>query len=139
MTHHEDATSPALGSPAVERGVMPHATAAGTCTGYSVEARVDGPPRQLGKYLLDGEWRTVQFDAAPNGVPGFSHAEPWLAHCGLLRYESAQALRWWLMAEAVWGVRTRLVRHKVQYSMQQYKGEPEDEQGDLLLRGIRAA
>jgi hypothetical protein len=114
--------------------VMPHTSAGGTAHGYEVEARVDGPPRQLGKYLLDEKWRAIQFEPSATGVPSQSSAEPWLSYCGLMRYEAAQALRWWLMAEAVWGVQTRLVKHCVQYNMKQIKGEPEDEQGDQFSR-----
>jgi hypothetical protein len=97
----------------------------GTDSGWSVEARYAYyEPKVINGMMLDDRWRTVHFnDTSPIGVPrGPRYHSPWLAHCGLYSYQSAQALRWWFIAQAeaeLLGslcLETRLVKHKITYS-----------------------
>ena len=73
-----------------------------TIQGYSVEARYSGgEPKALGKQIFDNRWRTVQYDTGPTiGIPVSRHAERQLTERCLYNYSAAQALRWWLHANA---------------------------------------
>lgn len=97
----------------------------GTTYGYTVEARFSyHEPAQIGGVLLDNRWREVKFTASTIGVP---RGPRWNAaqfeQGGLVGYAAAQALRWWLHADAeansVGGgvcLETRIVKHKLTYS-----------------------
>lgn len=108
------------------------------CVGYSIEAMLTTDmPEMIAGNLVDSKWRTVNVDHVPNGVgvprSADYHADIF-AKLGVMGYEAAQALRWWLHAEAArshkhWGLRTRLVRHSVSYSMQATPGEAIEEIG----------
>lgn len=86
---------------------------------YSVEARIAfHEPGMIGKQIFDNRWRTVKFDkSAEIGVPNapvFSRAKD---H-GLFGHSAAQALRWWLHAEADanhqgYCLQTRIVEHRI--------------------------
>ena len=98
-------------------------SATGTEVAYSVEARHSEiqEPIQLNDQIFDGLWREVKFKASPIGVPSDRYYARSLEH-GLLGYEAAQALRWWLHAEsrnAIGGgycLETRIIAHKITYS-----------------------
>jgi hypothetical protein len=100
----------------------PHTSSNGTAHGYSVEARMHGnlPPLQIGRQIFDSNWRGVQFDSGgPCGVKASQWHRYELDACGLLSYEAAQALRWWLLADApaFSGIETRLVKHTITYAV----------------------
>lgn len=97
----------------------------GSCGGYTVEARsMSDTPMQLGKQIFDNRWRQAQFDkgiiGVPSGLDRYSLSE--MATAGLLQYSSAQALRWWLHAnaEAELGMglclETKLIKHTVEFA-----------------------
>jgi len=84
--------------------------------GYSVEAMSDGDPLKIGDFIASHEWKRVPFVQAIFGVPGFAPYERGVGFVGLLNYPAAQALRWWLHAEAHkdagWlSLRTRIIKH----------------------------
>ena len=96
----------------------------GTEEAYSVEARfMYDEPKQFGAQIFDQRWKTVQFDRTnpPFGVPtGHPSVLSVRDACGLYGYQAAQALRWWLHANAAAGwqdtcLETRLVKHKLRY------------------------
>lgn len=96
----------------------------GSQNGYSVEARYNFPdPIQIGKQLFDNRWRKVTFESCQHGVPSNNRYDFALQLTGLLSYPAAQALRWWLHAEAealgVGGLclETRIIQHKVAYNI----------------------
>lgn len=98
----------------------------GTQDGWSVEARNVYPqPKTICGQTFDNRWRTVRFDKSPIGVPSGleSCLDRYAALLGYYPYESAQALRWWFIAElnrdSFGGlcVETRLVRHTVEYRL----------------------
>jgi hypothetical protein len=77
---------------------------------------------KVGNQIFDNQWRTVQFSQGYPGVPtgGFMHSEA--ASLGFMSYQSAQAMRWWFLAELEIGMsgmcmETRLVRHAIKYSI----------------------
>lgn len=87
---------------------------------YSIEARCGTAklgPITVNNQVFDGEWRTVNIARAPIGVPA---APPFMASAqqhGLYGYAAAQALRWWLLAEADMTFRaldTRLIEHRLE-------------------------
>lgn len=94
----------------------------GTETCYTVEARYDfHSPLQIGKYIFDSRWRRVEFDRAAIGVPVCAPYQRQTLEHGMLGYAAAQALRWWLHAQAdvlsgCWCLQTRLIQHKITYS-----------------------
>ncbi len=95
---------------------------AGTIEGWSVEARFNYPePEVIAGVLLDDRWRSLHFKSGQTvGIPDTRPHSP-LTLTGLYEYASAQALRWWFIAEATRNfnhlcVETRLVRHTVEYS-----------------------
>jgi hypothetical protein len=96
-------------------------TAEGTETGYTVEARNNYPlPETIGRLLLDNRWQRVNFPRSDTGVPQCVDYQRHVKMLGLLSLEAAQALRWWLHADArnesKYCVETRIVRHKISYS-----------------------
>jgi len=100
----------------------------GTVSAYSVEARYNYPePKQFGDIILHKEWKKMYFPEGKHGVPvgnKFDYAQIAL---GLLSYQAAQALRWWLHAEAevemLGGLclETRIVKHMVTFSVSEEK------------------
>lgn len=111
----------------------------GTTYGFMVEARltkgdkmVAEKVRQSTGHDLSIEWQRLAFAKVPGplGVPGAIH--PAGLADGLVPYGTAQALRWWLIAGAgamAFGLETRLVRHKLEYSYKQTAEEAIDEFG----------
>lgn len=92
----------------------------GTTEGWSVEGRsVFLRAEEINGQLFDERWQRVQFIKGPIGVPNNSWDEPWLSRMGLHSYAAAQALRWWFHANADLSacLETRLVRHRVKYSV----------------------
>lgn len=92
-------------------------------TAYSVEIRCTSrSPRPLGKLLIDNRWQAVSFDESPNGIPAGSTYYFVSRHLRLFGYPAAQALRWWLHAQAdseIGGslcLETRLIKHEIKYS-----------------------
>jgi hypothetical protein len=95
----------------------------GSETAYSVEARYNYiSPAKIGKQLFDNRWRTVEFDASSVGVPRAPSYQRETLNSGLLSYSAAQALRWWLHALADYEghscIETRLIKHKISFSME---------------------
>lgn len=95
----------------------------GHCHGYIVEVRLNSTrPAVVNNMLLDTRWQRVSFSKTQQGVP----RGPWylyheLAGCDLLGYASAQALRWWFIANAdadigTYCLETRLVEYRIEYS-----------------------
>lgn len=90
-------------------------------SGFTVEAMfASDKPRQIAGQLLDNRWAEVSFAMAPQGfgVPAHDQFNAEIVRHGLYGYEAAQALRWWLHAQArleggEYCLRTRLVVHKV--------------------------
>ena len=107
-------------------------TGSGETEGYIVEMRVSRIPAK--PYRIAGqdvwtEW--TQLDpykvekglGVPNGCGSKSQA---LAMSGLMDYPTAEAIRWWAVAEAkaqYFDLETRLVRHKLSWS---WRSEPVD-------------
>jgi len=95
----------------------------GTETGYTVEARYSyNNPVQIGGQLFDNRWRQVSFEKSEIGIPSAPRYQHHVIEHGLLGYTAAQALRWWLHAQAdadgVSGLclETRLISHKISYT-----------------------
>lgn len=92
-----------------------------TLIGYTVEAMFDyNSPRMIAGQLFDNRWHEVSFVKAPEGfgVPAGDRFNTEIHKHGLYGYEAAQALRWWLHAQArlegnEYCLRTRLIEHKV--------------------------
>jgi len=93
----------------------------GSDVAYTVEARyVFTSPVQIGGQLFDNRWRGVDFPKGAIGVPSESWSQQ-RERFGMLGYSQAQALRWWLHAEAdvnMDGIclETRLIKHEIKYS-----------------------
>lgn len=95
----------------------------GTAYGYRVEAMYDYiAPVAIGDAIYDKEWRTVHFREGHPGVPlGHRYERAWFDSANCMSYESAEALRWWFMAECKAGpqmifcMRTRLVKVEIKY------------------------
>lgn len=91
-----------------------------TC--YSVEARYNyTQPIEISGQLFDNRWREVKFQDAPVGVPRASEFQEHTLRHRMLGYSAAQALRWWLHANAdamkaghCICLETRLVKHEDQ-------------------------
>ena len=85
------------------------ANGSGSNTGYTVEARnVSDRPQKLGDQIFDNRWRQVAFNKGEIGVPsGLRHSVHVMGSEYLLEYSSAQALRWWLHANADFSSRRR--------------------------------
>lgn len=99
--------------------------------GYTIQARHNAHGIfTCGGQQFDNRWAEVNFKPVPEGygVPGYRERSMTGA-VGLYSYEAAQALRWWLHAEAANGrksdiyalfaggcLETRIVKHKMIYS-----------------------
>ena len=94
----------------------PHSQHNSTHKGYTVEARFDyRAPCMIAGQLFDSRWRQVSVTESPIGIS--SGHQDLLQH-GLYGYELAQALRWWLHAQAKiensdFCLLTRLVEHEM--------------------------
>ena len=90
-----------------------------TTSAYTVEARAScGDPKQIGSQIFDSKWRRVAYEKGAIGVPPCSILRKEVAEHGMLGYSAAQALRWWLHANAdvsemLGGLclETRLIKH----------------------------
>jgi len=96
----------------------------GSEVGYKVEARYNNRhPIDFGKQLWDDRWQRVRFDQGPIGVPKGNFLNENAQMLGFHSYYSAQALRWWFLAELereamgslCW--ETRLVKHEIKYKL----------------------
>ena len=95
----------------------------GTEIGYTVEARNNfHAPMQIGGQIFDNRWRQVKFEQSAIGVPICPRYQRHIAEHGMLGYAAAQALRWWLHANAEAGqgmalcLETRIISHKIIYT-----------------------
>ena len=95
----------------------------GTEIGYTVEARYNyHSPTQIGGQIFDNRWRQVKFEQSSVGVPTCPRYQRHVAEQGMLGYAAAQALRWWLHANAVAEqgmalcLETRIISHKITYN-----------------------
>lgn len=97
----------------------------GSGRGYTVEARLNfnGASEIINGIALGPTWATLHFPEAPIGVPKGAVCWGYLPHTSLLAYPSAQALRWWFLANAEVSraggtlcIETRLVQHDCTYS-----------------------
>ena len=92
----------------------------GTEEAWTVEARNTGnAPQVVGNQTFDNRWRQVEFVESSVGVPSARRYSQASLH-GLLTYPAAQALRWWVHAQADIDyqgilVETRLVKHLLRY------------------------
>jgi hypothetical protein len=89
---------------------------------YTVEARyATSRPVQIANQIFDNRWRTVQYVDSPIGVPTAHPIRRQTQQHGMYGYSAAQALRWWLHAEADASMNgicleTRLIKHEITYS-----------------------
>lgn len=107
-------------------------TSSGEMEGYIVEMRVSIPgviPRVIAGTHLSDKWVKLNPDKVlpgrgiPNGGP---HTEYQLTMADLLSYPTAEALRWWAVAEAhsqCFDLETRLVKHRLTWS---WRSEPKE-------------
>lgn len=107
-------------------------TGSGETEAYIVEVRLKRNciiPRHVGRQLITSEWTRLDPSkvekglGVPNGHGSKSYA---LAMSDLLDYPTAEAIRWWAVAEAkaqYFDLETRLVRHKLSWS---WRSEPVD-------------
>ena len=126
----------------LERVVRPHATRGGSVTGYKVEARRgDGlGPRIVNGQIFDAEWREVVFAETPiGGIPPRNPHDYELAAFGLMRFEAAQAMRWWWLSTQLFGIETRLRKYEVEYNMSEHDKGGCHEVTDDLNRAAHAA
>lgn len=94
----------------------------GTEIAYTVEARnnyID--PRQVGGQIFDNRWRRVIFHRDVIGVPQCDRHNRHTREHGMLGYQAAQALRWWVHATAeaermAICLETRIIKHTIEYS-----------------------
>jgi hypothetical protein len=103
---------------------FPHSSGSGqaTETAYTVEARCLDHPMQVAGKLFGHQWTRVAFDKTLRGVPDApAYSVRTLEH-GMFAYAAAQALRWWLHAQAEFErgfftlLETRLVQHEIKTS-----------------------
>jgi hypothetical protein len=118
----------------------------GTNVGFAVEARMQGTtPEQLAGQLFDNRWRRVEYvevDPPFRGIPSTRHGM--LRECGLYSHSAAQALRWWLHAQADVefkgiGLETRLIQHKVTFKVEWQAEEAVDYEGTWEKRDSDSA
>lgn len=115
----------------------------GTNFGFQVQARyMNSQPEQFGDVILDQRWKTLTFDPSPLGVPTARAWEFYLPALGLMNYESAQALRWWFLANCVVNrlggrlcVETRIVQFKVTYDFKSVAESVVEESKDAWRKG----
>lgn len=91
--------------------------------GYTVEARLNyHEPAKISGQIFDNRWRRVEFEKGAIGVPSCSRYQRHVAEHGMLGYAAAQALRWWLHANAeveqssALCLETRLISHRISYT-----------------------
>lgn len=94
----------------------------GSFPGYTIEARVTGNPVELAGQVFDNRWRHVSFMTSRIGIPISGICPEIHQRAGTFEYAAAQALRWWLHAEAdaalkICTLETRIVKHKVEYQV----------------------
>ncbi len=113
----------------------------GVENGWTVEARYVYPePKVLGKQIFDNRWRAVDFQTSPIGIPACNFSNRFGLHLGLLPYESAQALRWWFIAQinedgaGALCMETRIVKHRVEYTLSSKAVSSHDNLGGDLAR-----
>lgn len=100
----------------------PHSRGSGTETGYKVEARYNfNQAVKISDFIIDNRWRQIDFPKATNGVPQAPFYQRHTLEHGYLSYAAAQALRWWLHAEAESDggglcLETRIVKYKIAHS-----------------------
>ncbi len=100
----------------------------GTDSGYKVQVRYAvGYPVSIGDMVLDEHWRELRIARSAVGVPTHRESDYHLPATGCMTLTAAQALRWWFLADIearhpgkIFGVETRIVRCKIEYS---WKGE----------------
>jgi len=95
----------------------------GSETGYTVEAMHNYVnPISVAGQIFDNRWRQVEFKESAIGVPSCPRHHRYVAENGMLGYSAAQALRWWLHAQAesehgmAICLETRIVSHRISYS-----------------------
>jgi hypothetical protein len=106
--------------------------------GYSVEVRLNynGAAEIVNGIAVGPNWTRLHFEKAVVGVPQGNVCWGHLPNTSLLGYASAQALRWWFLAnaEATRGhalcIETRLVRHDCTYSYKETPVAAQDETGE---------
>jgi hypothetical protein len=102
-------------------------------TYYRVEARTtDGEPSQVGKQLIAGNWREVQFEKSPVGIKVYSDE----AHRhGYMDYSAAKALQMWILNElGICPVETRITSHR--FTMN-YEFKPLDSEESMTWASTR--
>lgn len=73
----------------------------GSETAYFVEARYNySEPIKIGAQIFDNRWRRVDYQESMIGVPRCANHARHTAEHNMLGYQAAQALRWWLHANA---------------------------------------
>ena len=89
------------------------------CRGYTVQARYsrDGAKEICGQTFTDS-WSEVRFERGRTGVPISSPGDHAINVSGLLSYQSAEAMRWWFLANAAaqfnhMCLETRIIEHAV--------------------------
>jgi hypothetical protein len=104
------------------------ASGSGSTDGYTVEARLNynGRSEVIAGVCLGPTWVTLDFQKAPAGfgVPQGNVGHGHLPYTDLLAYPSAQALRWWFLANAYAErkdtcLETRLIKHTASYSFKE--------------------
>lgn len=115
-----------MSEPAKEPDTSQH----GTTHGYRVEAMVDSDdPLTVDGQTFTRKWRFVHYAEGAVGVPiGPRFERHWLAASHTYDYAAAQALRWWLHANAnaamgilgfgAMSLHTRLVKYRIKYDIE---------------------
>lgn len=99
-----------------------HGTGTETC--YTVEARHCYPDAiVIAGQIFDIRWKRAHFEESPVGVPsGPAYIHRHAKEHGMLSYQAAQALRWWIHAQGESTgtgcvcLETRLVKHQIKWS-----------------------
>lgn len=82
---------------------------------YTVEARSPMRAQAVGSLVLGETWHEIDLHKVQAGL-GVPNPDRLTIH-GLLDYATAQGVRWWFIADLkqklIYGVETRLVRHKL--------------------------
>lgn len=99
--------------------------AGGSCEAYDVEirlARESSIVRRIGEQVVTTSWTSLELERRPlgSGVPnGHGTQALFLEASELMDYTTAQALRWWAVAQAkahCFDLETRLVRYELNWS-----------------------
>jgi len=100
-------------------------TESGTCEAYDVEVRIAREGRvtkMIGRQIVTTSWSSLDVERGSGGlgVPnGHGTAALYLEASGLMDYTTAEALRWWAVAQAkaeYFDLETRLVRYELNWS-----------------------